>query len=389
MVQKSPQSRIWIVAGENSGDTRAAEVMRAVHALDPAVEFIGAGGPKMEPLAATPFDNWTEAAGVLGLWDVLKNYGYFRKKFHTMLREIERQQPTAVLLVDYPGFNLRLAKALRAAPSRIKIIYYVSPQVWAWNRGRIPKMARILDLMLCIFPFEKELYEKSGLRTEFVGHPLIERLAADRTNSPRATDLVGLFPGSREREVRRIFPALAGAAKLIAASRPEIRFEAAAANEVHAAQMRTVAAEVGVPITISVGQSHDLMQRATVGLVASGTATLEAAAFGLPYALVYRIAWLTYEVGKRLVKVPHLGIVNILAGRTVIREFIQHTATPALLADECLRLLNDDASRKQLQADLAAIVATLDGTGAAHRAATAIIQEMKHPVNPANPVNPV
>lgn len=245
-------------------------------------------------------------------------------------------------------------------------------------------MARILDLMLCIFPFEKELYQQSGLRTEFVGHPLIERLAAERTDTPRATDLVGLFPGSREREVRRIFPALAGAAKLIAASRPEIHFEAAAANEVHASQMRAIADAADVPITISVGQSHELMQRATVGLVASGTATLEAAYFGLPYALVYKIAWLTYEVGKRLVKVAHLGIVNILANRTVVREFIQHSATPALLADECLRLLNDGPIRTSLQTQLAQVIATLDGTGAAHRAADEILKAL-----PQAPVHPV
>ncbi len=371
-----PPQRIWIVAGENSGDTRAAEVMRSVQQLAPSVEFMGAGGPLMQPYAIAPFDEWTEDAGVLGLWDVLKNYGYFRKKFREMLREIEIQAPDAILLVDYPGFNLRLAKALRRRFPLLKIIYYVSPQVWAWNRGRIPKMARWLDLMLCIFPFEKPLYEHSGLPTEFVGHPLIERLATEHVETCRADDLVGLFPGSREREVRRIFPAMAGAAKLILKSRPDIRFEAAAANAAHAGQMRGIAREIGIPVEVSVGASHVVMQRATVGLVASGTATLEAAYFGLPYALVYRIAWLTYEVGKRLVKVPHLGIINILAGRAVVREFIQHAASPAALADECLRLLNDDATRERLQTDLASVVATLDGDGAADRAARAIIQKL-------------
>jgi lipid-A-disaccharide synthase len=379
--------RIWIVAGENSGDTRAAEVMLAAHTIDPSLQFIGAGGPKMAPHAVAPFDDWTEAAGVLGIWDVLKNYGYFRRKFRAMLRDIAQIQPDAVLLVDYPGFNLRLAKALRARLPTLRIIYYVSPQVWAWNRSRIPKMARWLDLMLCIFPFEKELYEQSGLRTEFVGHPLVERLATERSDvppAPRAPDLVGLFPGSREREVRRIFPALAGAAALIAKSRPEFRFEAAAANAAHAAQMTDLARDLGVPITITVGQSHDLMRRATVGLVASGTATLEAATLGLPYALVYKTAWLTYEIARHLVRVPHLGIVNILAGRTVVREFIQPAATPAALADECLRLLNDDQARAILQTDLAKVIATLGGPGAAHRAAKAIVEAVKAEPNTAS-----
>lgn len=363
--------KIWIVAGEASGDARAAEVMRAVHAIDPSVEFIGAGGPKMRPHAAEPFDDWIAEAGVLGLWDVLKHYGYFRRKFDRMLADIARLKPDAVLLVDYPGFNLRLAKALRSAQPGLKILYYVSPQVWAWNRGRIPKMAKWLDLMLCIFPFEKPLYEQSGLKTEFVGHPIVQQMDRDRVPVARDPLLLGLFPGSREREVKRIFPAMVGAARIVGKSREDIRFEAAAASEAHADMMRAMAGDV--PIEIRVGTAHELMQRAGAGLVCSGTATLEAACYGLPYALVYKTAWLTYAVGRQLVKVDHLGIVNILAGRTVVREFIQDAATPATLADEALRLLNNEAARSELSSELEAIVSTLQGEGAAGRAARAIL----------------
>lgn len=366
--------RLWIVAGEASGDARAAEVMRALRTLDPEIEFIGAGGPRMQGLAAEPFDQWIAEAGVLGLWDVLRNYGYFKAKFDCMLADIARLQPDAVVLVDYPGFNLRLAKALRSRQPGLKILFYVSPQVWAWNRGRIPKMARILDLMLCIFPFEKPLYEQSGLRTEFVGHPIVEQMARDRVPVPRDPLLLGLFPGSREREVNRIFPAMVGAARAVAKSRPDVRFEAAAATEAHAAIMRVMAGDA--PIEIRAGTAHELMQRAGVGIVCSGTATLEAACFGLPYALVYKTAWLTYEVGRRLVKIDHLGIVNILAGRTVVREFIQGAATPAALADEALRLLNDEAARKRLSGELAQVVATLNGERAAERAARAVLEEV-------------
>jgi lipid-A-disaccharide synthase len=366
--------RIWIVAGEASGDARSAELMRAVRALDPDVDFLGAGGPKMQSLAGAPFDNWIAEAGVLGLWDVLKHYGYFRAKFDAMLADIAREKPDAVLLVDYPGFNLRLARALRTRQPKLRILYYVSPQVWAWNRGRIPKMAKWLDLMLCIFPFEKPLYEESGLRTEFVGHPLVEQLAIDRLPVERDAHLLGLFPGSREREVRRIFPTMVGAAKRISASRPEIRFEASAASDAHASQMRSMAE--GLPIEIRVGTAHELMQRAGAGIVCSGTATLEAACYGLPYALVYKTAWLTYEVGRRLVKINHLGIVNILAGRTVVREFIQDAATPASLADEALRLLNDSSARDKLSGELLAVVATLHGEGASQRAARAVLDAL-------------
>jgi lipid-A-disaccharide synthase len=373
------KKRIWIVAGEASGDARSAELMRAIHALDADVEFVGAGGPKMQPLTTEPFDNWIAEAGVLGLWDVLKHYGYFRAKFHRMLSGIERLNPDAVLLVDYPGFNLRLAKALRRRLPKLRILYYVSPQVWAWNRGRIPKMARWLDLMLCIFPFEKPLYEKSGLRTEFVGHPIVEQMAKDRVRIERDPNLLGLFPGSREREVRRIFPAMVEAAKRVATTRSDVRFEASAASEAHAIQMRGMAG--GFPIEIRTASAHELMQRAGAGIVCSGTATLEAACFGLPYALVYKTAWLTFEVGRRLVKINHLGIVNILAGRTVVRELIQDAATPDALADEALRLLNGPAAREKLSAELASVVATLHGEGASARAARAVLDALSPNAN--------
>ena len=150
--------------------------MRALRSADVDLRFIGRGGPQMKTVAGTNFQNWIDKSGVLGLWEVIKHYGYFRKQFHATLHEIEKSKPDAVVLIDYPGFNLRLARALRKQAPLQKVIYYISPQVWAWNRGRIQKMARWLDLMLCIFPFEADLYNESGLRTIFVGHPMIERL---------------------------------------------------------------------------------------------------------------------------------------------------------------------------------------------------------------------
>jgi len=362
--------RIWIVAGEESGDYRASEVMQEVLNLNPDGEFMGAGGPRMAELATGPFDDWIEQAGVLGLWDVLKQYGYFRTKFHGMLRKIEEAQPAAVVFVDYPGFNLRLAKAIRQRKIATRILYYVSPQVWAWNRGRIPKMAQLLDLMLCIFPFEKELYEQSGLATEFVGHPMIERLARE-PKFPREENLLGLFPGSREREIKRIFPPMLDSVRLLQRSHPGLRFEAAAASESHAIKLREMAG--GLPVTIRPGVAHELMQRATAGIVCSGTATLESAVFGLPYCLIYRTAWLTFEVGKRLVKIDHLGIVNILGKRTVVREFIQGDATGEALAKEAARLLDSEETRAALQVELREVVGTLDGKGASRRAAEAIL----------------
>ncbi len=381
---------IWIVAGEASGDARAAELMKALREKSPEIRFIGAGGPKMKALAGEPFDDWIAEAGVLGLWDVLKHYGYFRRKFDRMLADIDQHRPDAVLFVDYPGFNLRLAKALRQRGYPGKNLYYISPQVWAWNRGRIPKMARILDLMICVFPFERPMYEASGLHTVFAGHPLLEALAPEKTGTRREENLLGLFPGSREREVKRNFPVMVDAARIILKSRPDVRFEAAAASAAHAARMREMAGDLNIDIRH--GQAHDLMQRATVGIVCSGTATLEAAYFGLPYCLIYKIAWLTFEIGRRLVNVDGLGIINILNNYRqnpppdprlpavpaphVIREFIQHFATPEALADESLRLLNNAEARAELSAKLTTIVSELDAEGASRRAAAAVLENL-------------
>ncbi len=384
---------LWFVAGEASGDARAHEVMRSIRTLSPETVFHGAGGPRMAELAAPPFDNWIARSAVLGLWDVLRQYGYFRAKFRAMLGDIAQTSPDAVVLVDYPGFNLRLAKALRRGGYRGRILYYISPQVWAWNRGRIPKMARYLDLMLCVFPFEAPMYEASGLHTVFTGHPLLEALAAKGPPLPREENLLGLFPGSRDREIRRIFPVLVEAARLARREIPNLRIEAAAASEAQAVELRRMAGDL--PVTVRAGTAHELMQRATAGVVCSGTATLEAAWFGLPYCLIYKIAWLTFEIGRLLVDVDCLGIINILnnyrinppadprvpaaAAPHIVREFIQDAARPEAVAAEALRLLRDASARAALQKELRQIVNGLDAEGASQRAAAALLAALDAP----------
>jgi lipid-A-disaccharide synthase len=370
--------KLYLIAGEASGDARGAELMRALHALDPLLEFSGAGGPEMKELARGAFLDWADEA-VVGLWDVLKKYGYFKAQFDRMLGEILELQPAAVVLIDYPGFNLRLAKALHSRAPHIKILYYISPQVWAWNRGRIKEMAGYLDLMLCIFPFEKPLYERSGLRTEFVGHPLLDSLAPKRIASPRDPELVGLFPGSRIKEVRKLFPVMIAAARALRRHNPALRFEAAAASEKVEKLMRELLREASaeeLACTVGLRTSHSLMQRAGVGMVTSGTATLEAAYFGLPMVILYKVAWLTWVIGKRLVKVPFLGMPNLLANREIAREFLQESAQPDPIAEELLRLLGDESARRKLQQELAAVITQLGEAGAGKRAAFYISNEL-------------
>ena len=258
----------------------------------------------------------------------------------------------------------------------LKIIYYISPQVWAWNRGRIPRMARWLDLMICIFPFEPALYAPAGLRSVFAGHPLVDALAAEPPQV-REPDLVGLFPGSRTREVRKIFPVMLAAARRMRATRPELRFATAAPSERIAGELATLRTAAGWhadKLPIGVRDSRRLMARAAAGMVASGTATVEAASLGMPLVIVYKVAALTYWVGRAVVRVPFLGMINLLAGREISREFLQGAARPGPVAEETLRLLDahGEARARQL-ADLREVVRRLGGGGAAERAADAVL----------------
>ena len=371
---------LYFVAGEVSGDTHGAALLQALRARQPGLEFHGRGGPRMRAVAGEGLEDWTEEAAVVGLWEVLKKYGYFRRQFDRVLAEIERLSPAAVVLIDYPGFNLRLAAALRKRYRRpLKLIYYISPQVWAWNRGRIPRMAKLLDLMLCIFPFEPPLYGPAGLRSVFVGHPLVDALAAEPPQV-REAELVGLFPGSRQREVRKIFPVMLEAARRMQRERPGLRFATAAPSMRVARmleEMRSATGWTAAELPAGVGDSRRLMARAAAGMVASGTATVEAASLGMPLVIVYKVAPLTYWVGRAVVRVPFLGMVNLLAEREIAREFLQGAARPGAIAEATARLLEEgSAARTQQTSDLRMVVERLGGGGAAERAAEAILAEL-------------
>lgn len=367
--------RVFIIAGEVSGDTHAAGLLRELKELEPDMKVLGLGGPKMREVAGDGIEDWVETAGVVGLWEVLKMYRYFKDKMDAVLDSLLDQKPEAVILVDYPGFNLRLAKALRTGGYQGRILYYISPQVWAWKKGRVKTMAKVLDLMICIFPFEKEFYEKSGLRTEFSGHPMVDRVVTLKRDWKREPGLVGWFPGSRMNEVRRLFPLMMDAAKIIKKTVPDARFAVSAANETLAGFMRQMADEHGMPEAkrwIETGTVYDLMQRAETGAVASGTATLEAACFGLPYTLIYNVSWPTYVIGKLVVRIKHLGIVNILAKREIVKELVQGGLSAATLADSMVELLQNESKRLRIQNDLATTVATLGSSGAYARAAKTV-----------------
>ena len=394
---------IYFVAGERSGDNHGAALLKALRARAPKMQFLGRGGPKMRTIAGGKFRDWIDDTAVVGLWEVIRRYPFFRKQFQATISEIDAARPSAVVLIDYPGFNLRLARALRAKFPELRIIYYISPQVWAWNRRRVSQMARSIDLMLCIFPFEPELYEESGLRAIFVGHPMTSVITSENAtparsegssdetfeqtprdpstplHSARDNNLIGLFPGSREREVKKIFPVMREAAVELSHETPDLRFAVSAASEPLAELIRAdlYGKHATGKFFIVKGEARQLMARANVGMVASGTATLEAVLSQLPFVLIYRVAWLTYWAARLVVKIKYLGMPNVLANREIVPEFIQHKAQPQAVAAAVARLLSEKSERARMLSDFAGVMQKLGRGEAGENAADAIITELR------------
>jgi lipid-A-disaccharide synthase len=366
--------RIYVVAGEMSGDAHAAGLLRELTCIIEDLEIYGVGGPEMRTQSQNRVKDWVEDAAVMGVIEVLKRYSWFKQRFDEMLLEIKNLKPDVLLLVDYPGFNLRFAEAVRRELPDTKLVYYISPQVWAWNKKRIPKMVALLDEMLCLFPFEQPIFQNAGLQTTHVGHPLVDELAMNRYKGEREKNLIGLFPGSREREIAKLFPMMIATTAMLRKQNSELVFSAPAATPKLEVTMRRMIAEAGAEswISVSSGGSHELMQRAACGVIASGTATLEAAVYGLPYCLVYKMAWTTYFLGKLLVKIKFIGIVNILAGEKVVEEFIQADASPERVSAWVTDMMGDAKKRAALVHRLGAISAELGEPGTHRRAAVRV-----------------
>ena len=352
------------IAGEASGDAHAAELIAALRTQAPEVIVFGAGGPKMKAAGMELLLDLTEHA-VVGLVEVLKNYGKFRKIFWDLVREAEQRKPEAVVLVDFPGFNLRFAAQMKRRG--IKVIYYISPQLWAWHASRAKQIERDVDLMLVIFPFEKDWYAQHTpkLRVEFVGHPFAERMQGEGVAAKREEKLVLLLPGSREREVNKIWPIMAQVVDLMP---HDVRFVVAAVNKELASLM------IHHPrVEVEVGTAQDWMARATLAITASGTATMECAFYGCPMIVVYKVNWLTYLIGRMVVTVNWLAMPNVIANRFIVPEFIQDEADPDTIAEAARALLKNTSKREAMQRELTKVVATLGGKGASERAAQLIL----------------
>ena len=368
--------KFYVVAGEKSGDKQGALLMQEMLRHRPDIEFVGLGGSRMHAIAPQGVEDWAEQAAVIGLIEVLKQGRFFMRRLREMTERIAADQPDGLILIDYPGFNQRLAERVHKLCPHTKIAWFIAPMVWAWHKGRIPKLARMLDLMLCTFPFEKPLFEAAGLRTEFVGHPLADDILATRREGVREQGLIGLFPGSRVREIERHFPVFLALVQQLRTLHPEWRVETSASSPKLEAMMLRMAQKAGVPaelLNIRVGNYHDLMDRAEAALVTSGTATLEAALHGLPFALVYKVAWGTYILARLVLTIKYIGMVNILADRSVTRELIQHEFNVPNCIAELEKLMTPATREETLVGMHASVDCLCQQGGAAAKAAQAVL----------------
>lgn len=372
---------VLLIAGEVSGDMHAAGLVRAVRKKNPGVHFFGIGG---DELRAAGMEIKVDARdmAVMGLAEVVRHYGFFKRVFASMLDLARTRKPDAVVLVDYPGFNLRFAA--KAREMGLKVVYYVCPQVWAWHRSRIPKMARIVNRLIVIFPFEPDVFRNTGLKVDFVGHPLVDvtRVALSEpakslpwTGEPR----IALLPGSRRQEIERILPVLLSAAALIEKRKPGASFILASPSQEMADRARAIlSAQADKPVhcEIVVGETRQVLRQARAAMVASGTATIETALMGCPMVVVYKTSPLTYFFGRMLVKVPNIGMVNVVAGRQLCPELIQDAATPEALAAALIPLVDDTPERKAMLAGLDQVREALGQGGAAERAGDVLLEEL-------------
>jgi lipid-A-disaccharide synthase len=351
-----------VVAGEASGDLHGATLARALGTLAPELRLAGMGGARMSAAGVTLVQR-AERVTVVGGTEALGRLPALWQAFRALRLHLRERRPRVLVLIDFPEFNMRLARAARRLG--VPVVYFIAPQVWAWRRGRLRAMARDVSRVLAIFPFEVGLYQEAGVPVEFVGHPVLDvlpALDAARARAGLAADgetLVGLLPGSRDAEVRRHLPVLLGAAARILERRPGTRFALPVATTIPPGPVQAAIRGSGLPVEALPGEAYRVMAAADLLLVASGTATLEAACYGTPMVVLYRLSWPSY----------------ILAGREVVPELIQGRATPAAVASAALHLLEDEGGRAAQRQALLDVRAKLGEAGAGLRAARAVLRE--------------
>jgi lipid-A-disaccharide synthase len=372
-------SDILIIAGEASGDTLGAGLVSEFAKIKPGHDFFGFGGDKMTAVGVESIYHIKDLA-IFGFWEVVKNIRFIKKVERDLLAEVDRRKPSLAILIDYPGFNLRLAPKLRQRG--IKVFYYISPQIWAWGAKRIHKIKTNVDFMAVIFEFEKELYDKAGVPVRWVGHPLLDVIKIESTPEQfreqaglqNDDTMIGLFPGSRAQEIKRILPEMLAALEFIAIGYPDVNGIIGAAPAIDDSFYEQIIAKSKIKVRLHRGSNYDLMAHAKVNLVCSGTATLECAVIGTPFVVVYKTSPITYYIARNLIRIPVIGMVNVVAGHKIVPELIQGDCNAQNMAAYILNYLNDPNYYAEIKNSLAGIRPKLGESGASRRAAEAAVE---------------
>ncbi|OGT97902.1 MAG: lipid-A-disaccharide synthase [Geobacteraceae bacterium GWC2_48_7] len=371
-----------IVAGEASGDIYGADLAREALNLDSALHFFGIGGARMREAGVETLVDSADMA-VVGLIEVLKHFDVISQAFLKLKKIILNNPPALLILIDYPGFNLRLAKVAKKAG--VKVLYYISPQIWAWRQGRVKKIAALVDHMAVILPFEAPFYEKAKVPVTFVGHPMLDlvKISVDRQQAAESFDLdpsrkiAGLFPGSRRSELERLLPVIVDSARLLKQRFPDLQFVVPLASTLGEEEILPLFAASGIDVTITRDRIHDLIRACDAVISVSGTVTLEIALVGTPMVIIYKLSPFTYQLAKRLVKIDNIGLCNIVAGKTVVKELVQNDATPEKISAEIAEILYNHPYSGSIRQELALIREKLGGGGATVRVATMALDMLK------------
>lgn len=360
-----------IIAGEASGDIYGADLVREALLLNPDIHFFGIGGERMRERGVKTLVDSSDMA-VVGLVEVVKHFNVIASAFLNLRNIILSDPPDLLVLIDYPGFNLRLARV--AKNKGVKVLYYISPQIWAWRQGRVKKIARLVDHMAVILPFEAPFYERAALPVTFVGHPMQDLVDVSMTRDEAAVSfgldparkIIGLFPGSRRNEIDRLLPVIIGSALLLKQRFPDIQFLLPLASTLIADEITPQLTAAGLDVSITRERLHDLIRACDAVVTVSGTITLEIALVGTPMVIIYKLSPLTYQLAKRLIKVDNIGLCNIVAGETIVKELIQDDAEPEPIMTEICGILADQAYNASIREKLAQVRSKL-GCGGASR----------------------
>ncbi len=366
--------RVMIVAGEASGDLHGGHLVREMRTLYPDVSFFGVGGRKMEAAGVELIADVADMA-VVGLTEVISKLGTVLGVMRRLKGELKKNPPALLVLIDYPDFNLPLAKAARRLG--IKVLYYISPQVWAWRKGRLKTIRTSVEKMVVILPFEEEFYRNAGVDATFVGHPLLDGLKTrfQRSEALRHFGLdenavtVAILPGSRKSEVSELLPVMMESCEIISGMISPVQFVLPLAPTLPISFVDTILKRFPTRVTVVAKDMYDAIAASDAAIVASGTATLETALLGTPMVVVYRISGLSYAIGKRFIKVDYISLVNLIAEKAVVPELIQHDAEPRRIAAEINALIVNEAARQTMKASFTVLRGKLGEPGAALRTA--------------------